>query len=305
MPCAGVAAALGVEPEIVQVAPRLWYAPFAPWGPADPADPGLRAPFPDIAIASGKETVPYLRALKKRSDGATFTLFLGDPRVSCGIFDLIWTPAHDRLTGANVFKTLTAPHPHDATALASARARADGRLAGLASPRVAVMLGGPSGQYRFGDADSENVRAAVARLLAEDARVMISPSRRTPDELVERLKHAIADAGATDRAFVWDGSGDNPYQGMLALADAFLVTCDSVNMIGEALATGKPVHVLKLEGEAGKFGTFFERLQAGGYIRFWKGALEDWSYAPLDATAEIAGEVARRYALFVQARAGA
>ena len=296
VPCIGVARALGCEPDIAPVAPRGLFAALAPWGPADAKDACLREPFPDIAIASGRETVAYLRALKRLSRGRTFTVFLGDPRASRNVFDVIWAPAHDRVAGPNVLKTVTAPHPHSAAALAAARAAPDPRLADLARPRIAVLIGGPSGQYAFADADAAALCSAATTLLGCGA-AMVSASRRTPPALRERIAAIIAPAGA-DRGFVWDGAGDNPYPSMLALADAFLVTADSVNMIGEAVSTGRPVHVLPLAGRAGKFAAFFDRLREAGAIRDWMGALEDWRYEPIDATAEIAAEVARRYAGF-------
>ena len=44
--------------------------------------------------------------------------------------------------------------------------------------------------------------------------------------------------------FRWrSGAPDNPYWGYLALADAFVVTGDSISMLAEACATGKPVFV--------------------------------------------------------------
>ena len=39
---------------------------------------------------------------------------------------------------------------------------------------------------------------------------------------------------------------DNPYFGILAHADAFVVTSDSVAMLSEAAATGRPVHIFDL-----------------------------------------------------------
>lgn len=296
VPCVGLAQALGVEPEIVSVAPRAVYAALAPWGPADPRDASLREPFPDIAIASGRETVPFLRALRTLSNGRVFTVFLGDPRASRSVFDLIWAPMHDSIDGANVFKTVTAPHPHDRHALEIARAAPNPRLAVLRSPRSAVFVGGPSGQYAFGEGDCAALCEAVAALSASGS-VMVSASRRTPQALRERLAQIVR-GGAATSGYVWDGAGDNPYRAMLALADAFLVTADSVNMIGEAASTGRPVHVLPLTGQAGKFSVFFERLRALGAIRDWSGSLQEWSYAPVDATAEIAAETLKRYADF-------
>ena len=54
-------------------------------------------------------------------------------------------------------------------------------------------------------------------------------------------------------AFIWDGSGANPYFGMLGAADAIVVTADSVSMISEAAATGKPVYIVELESGSAKF----------------------------------------------------
>jgi len=53
-----------------KIAPRALYALAMPWGPADPADlTQFAPPWPDVAIASGRRAVTYLRWLKKRSPG--------------------------------------------------------------------------------------------------------------------------------------------------------------------------------------------------------------------------------------------
>ena len=75
---------------------------------------------------------------------------------------------------------------------------------------------------------------------------MATPSRRTPAELAAAVRENIGDG------FFWDGAGDNPYPAMLALADAMLVTGDSANMVGEATATGAPVHVFEPSGGVDK-----------------------------------------------------
>ena len=45
--------------------------------------------------------------------------------------------------------------------------------------------------------------------------------------------------------WVWDFTGENPYFGILALADMLVVTQDSVSMISEAAATAVPVTVVR------------------------------------------------------------
>ena len=88
--CLGVAERLGVTPEIRRVKPRSPWAWLMPRGPIDPReapdrpDSPLHPPFPDIAIASGRRAVAYLRALKQASNGATYTVFLKDPRTGPG-----------------------------------------------------------------------------------------------------------------------------------------------------------------------------------------------------------------------------
>jgi hypothetical protein len=95
---------------------------------------------------------------------------------------------------------------------------------------------------------------------------------------------------------IWDGTGDNPYYAYLAIADALLVTADSVSMVSEAAATGKPVHILNLDGGDAKFARFHEVMQKAGMTRPFGGQIESWSYAPPDDTAR-AGETLRALVL--------
>jgi hypothetical protein len=98
-------------------------------------------------------------------------------------------------------------------------------------------------------------------------------------------------------AHVWDGSGDNPYFGMLALADAIVVTMDSVSMISEAVATAAPVMLARLPGRSRRNGLFIEEMLRDGRVREFDGRLELWPVTPLDDTAAAAVEMCRRLGL--------
>ncbi len=102
--------------------------------------------------------------------------------------------------------------------------------------------------------------------------------------------------------FFWDGEGDNPYLSMLANADAIIVTGDSVNMVGEAIATAAPVYVVPPPGRRGKIDAYLSALADAGAIRIWSGALEDWRRAPVNATPDIARAVAQAYLAFAGPR---
>jgi hypothetical protein len=56
-------------------------------------------------------------------------------------------------------------------------------------------------------------------------------------------------------------------------------------MISEAAATGKPVHVIELDGGDAKFTRFHRAMQEAGITRPFAGRVESWRYQPLDDTA--------------------
>ena len=298
--CLGVAAALGLEPQIKHPKPRRFFDRLAPYGPIDPREashvPGSQfaPPFPDILLACGRITLPYLRHLKRASGGKIFTAFMQDPRWGRGDCDMIWVPEHDALRGANVLSTLTSPHHLRPAAMVAARSIPDVRLAALPGPRLAIVLGGPSGAHRFEPADTNALVMAAVSAAQAGYSVMVTPSRRTPPELLSSIAEGLRIVQARN-VFVWDGTGNNPYVQMLAHAQAILVTGDSVNMLGEAASTGAPVHVYEPTGGSPKMTRFIDRLVETGVARRWRGQVESWSYQPLDATDMIARELAGRF----------
>jgi mitochondrial fission protein ELM1 len=296
--CFGIAEALGLVPErrlITPAAPWRWLAPYAPIAPRDAprrANSPIAPRFPDIVFAAGRQTVPYLRRLRQESRGKTFTVFVKDPYTGPETADVIWIPEHDSLRADNVIVTTT-PANRIGRLLGELRcAPADPRIAALPHPRVAFMLGGDSINHRFTPADCRRV-VDIARAIVEDGRgLMISKSRRTPPPLLAEL---IALFANQPRAFVWDGTGDNPYPQMLAHAEHVIVTADSVNMVGEAVATGAPVHVYEPSDGHRKITAYVDRLSELGAVRHWDGRLESWRHDPIDSTPIIACEVAERY----------
>jgi uncharacterized protein len=296
--CLGVAEALGAPYEIRIVKPRRVYASLSPYGPLDlkdrPGRPGslLTSPFAQIVIACGRITSPYIRALKKSSPNEIFAVFLQDPVASRGVFDLICAPAHDRLRGPNVFSTLTSPHPFGGRRLAKERAAIDPRLERLVAPRAAILLGGPGAGHDFHYSDLSAISAAMRSISDQGYSVMATPSRRTPRSLFEAVREGLSGFPA----FVWDGNGENPYAQMLAHADVIFVTGDSVNMVGEALATGAPVYLFEASGGGGKSSRFLSSLKELGLVRRFNGEIEPYSYTPIDSSRAIAVEIATRFA---------
>ena len=310
--CLGIAEELGLSPELRLVKPRPPWSWITPWGPVDPAErpdrPGspIRPPFPDIVISSGRRTVPYLRRVKRDSGGRTFTIFLKDPYTGAGTADVIWLPEHDieKMQADNIIVTLTPAHQLRPEAFAKARAEPDPRLRDLPGPKVAMVLGGKGTAHTFERIDIERLADIARTISAGGASLMVTPSRRTPPAAIRAIASVLAPAIAEGRAFVWDGQGTNPYLQMLAHASAILVTGDSTNMVGEAAATGAPVHVYEPTGGHPKVTHYLDRMVEEGAVRRWTGRLESWTYEPLDSAPDIAAAIAWRYATFRAALPG-
>ena len=292
----GVAHAMGLEARIIDVAPSRLSRWLAPRGPA-PSQAGAIMPepggaWPDYVFAAGRLTIPYSRAIRRRAGGQTFTVAFMDPRVD-NAADLIWVPGHDARRGENVITTLTSPHGFTAERLAALRARMPKGIAAMPPPRIAVLLGGPGAGFAFSSADSDRLAGSLRTMAGLGASFLITPSRRTPPALIEAVRAATAGAPR----ILWDGTGENPYPDFLACADSFVVTADSVNMTGEACATGKPVYVFMPERGRAKFHTFHAELREAGATRplpEHPSSLETWRYTPIDAARQIAEAIAAR-----------
>lgn len=299
--CLGLAEALGLAPEVKRVSvgkPWRWLPAGLirdPLGSLAPKGDRLAPPWPDLWIASGRQTVPLTRDLRKLSGGRCFTVQIQNPAIDPAAFDLIVTPEHDRLRGANVVTTRGALGCVTRERLDAAATRFAPRYAQLPERRLAVLLGGANKAFRLDTATTVALTEQLAKLAREGWGLMITPSRRTGAANEAILRRGLAGLPAD----IWDGNGENPYFGILGLADHVVVTGDSVNMVSEAGSTGKPVHVVhlpnrRLGGKSAKFSRFHVAMQAAGITRPFTGTLETWSYAPLDETRRAAAEIRRR-----------
>jgi len=292
----GVAAAMGLHVRTINVAPPRPWRLLAPRGPAPP---GMHAilprdaqAWPDFVFAAGRLTVPYLRAMRRAAGGRSLSVAFMDPRVRDAA-DLIWVPAHDARRGDNVITTTTSPHGFSPERLSALRDDMPAAIAALPAPRVAVLLGGPGAGFTYSPRDIERLAGALSQMARLGASFLVTPSRRTPRALLDAVRAATAEAPR----IIWDGAGDNPYPHFLACADAFVVTADSVNMTGEACATGQPIHVFMPDGGRPKFHAFHDALREHGATRPLPeqiNKLDSWAYIPIDSAATIAAEIAHR-----------
>jgi mitochondrial fission protein ELM1 len=253
---------------------------------------GLAPPWPDILIATGRQSVLPSLLVDRESGHRTFRIQIQNPTIDPRRFDLIVVPRHDRLRGENVIVTRGALHRVNATRLDQARDHFATRLGALPHPRIAVLIGGNNDVFRMTPEVIARLADQLAALARDGGSLMVTASRRTGAENEALLRQKLA--GVTGE--VWDGTGENPYFGYLAHADAILVTEDSVNMVSEAAATGKPVHLVSLVGGSAKFRRFREALEKDGVVRPFAGRIEHWTYPVADDMEAVARAVRERHA---------
>jgi mitochondrial fission protein ELM1 len=247
----------------------------------------LGPPWPAVAIGCGRNTVIPALAIRRASGGRTILAQVQDPRLGRAEFDLLIVPEHDQLRGKQVFVSRGAMHRVTPALLADERQRFSS-LGTMRRPILGVLLGGSNKAYRLTLPRLAAIAEAIAGILRESGgSALITPSRRTGDEGRRLIQQRLAGLRAT----IWDGTGDNPYFGYLALANAFLVTADSVSMISEAAATGKPIHIFDLDGGNAKFARFHELMRRAGITRPFAGRIESWSYPIPDDTARAGAAV--------------
>jgi mitochondrial fission protein ELM1 len=273
----GLGEALGVpfEEKIIEARPPFSYLP--PFLLPEPklairdADKILAPPWPDLVITSGRRAVFAALAIRQASKGRTKLVHIQNPVGAVQAFDLVISMRHDGVIGDNVLTVDTALHRVTPIKLVEGARAFRSRFASLPRPLIGVVLGGRNRHYRFTIDTAEMLIAQLRKLQkALGAGVAITASRRTEPEIVERFKTFSRDAAGV---FMWNNEGENPYFGILGLADALIVTEDSVSMVSEAIATGKPVATVALKGHAKRHKVFIDRLIEKGAISRFTGVI--------------------------------
>jgi len=207
----------------------------------------LEPPWPELVIAAGRRTAPVALWIREQSAGRTRLVQLGrNGEDFAELFDLAVTPGYCRLfPHPNRIETSATLHAVSRSRLSQAAVSWKQRLEAAPAPRIALLVGGTSGQYLLKPTTARQLAQDVMRF-ASDAggSVFATTSRRLSRAAGDALCDALGDGALVHR---WrPNDADNPYLGFLALADAIVITGDSESMLAEATALGRPVYVYPL-----------------------------------------------------------
>jgi len=210
----------------------------------------LSGPWPELLITAGLRNEPLCAYIRRASGGRTRIVFIGRTWRPHADFDLLITTPQYRIRPApEVLVNLLTQHRVTPERLQQAAERQASLFDGRPRPLIGVLLGGSSGPYVLGPASAGRLCADLEALVARTGgSLAVTSSSRTPEPFYHALTERL---GVDAYCYRWrPDDPDNPYYALLAQADALVVTGDSVAMLSEAAATGKPVLVFDIPTDA-------------------------------------------------------
>ena len=208
----------------------------------------LTPPWPDLIISCGVRNEPVCRWIRQQSAGQSRYVHLGRPWGELDSFDLVITTPQYRVPDhPNVVNNQLTLHGVDPQRLDAATEEWTAQFSHLPRPLIGVLAGGDSGPFTFGPKAAQRLaREASARARACGGSLLVSTSSRTHSAAAAALEAGI---DVPNYFYEWrPGDRTNPYLGILSLADEVIVTADSIAMLSEVVATGKPLQMFDLGG---------------------------------------------------------
>jgi len=208
----------------------------------------LRPPWPELIITAGRRNDPVAQWIRRQARGRVRLVRLGRPWAALEVFYLVVvTPQYPLPPHPRLIRNTLPLHRIDDHRLGRAAAEWGPRLAHLPRPYIAVLAGGNSGAYTLEPELADYMGHKAAEMAeAGGGSILVTTSPRTPKAAARRL----IEAARRRPSFIYEwgsSEGPNPYLGYLALADELIVTGESISMLTEAYASGRPVHIVDLD----------------------------------------------------------
>jgi mitochondrial fission protein ELM1 len=211
-------------------------------GRSDPLEP----PWPDVILTSGRRPANVALWIREQSGGHTRIVLIGKPSTRPDDYDLVIYSAENQFPPLANLQAISLPLMRvDEKLIAQAAEKWEPRFRNLPRPLIAFLIGGPTGPFVFTPSTTRRLLDYITRIVAETGGTpYITTSRRTPPDVVSALQAGLPSAA---RFFAWSAdASENPYRGLLGLADGFVVTGDSISMMVEVIRLRKPLAILPL-----------------------------------------------------------
>lgn len=218
----------------------------------------LEPPWPDLVLTIGRRMAMVALWIKAEAQDRTKLALIGPPKREADKVDLIVVPFHYRTEDSpNICRIGLPLLGIDPKRVASEGERWRERFAGLPRPLTVLLCGGNIGTHSFDPETARAILATIARM-RDGGSLHVVTSRRTPPETANAIAASLPKDAELHR---WETAGsDNPYVGLLAHGDRFVVTGDSVSMLVEVARLGKPLAIAPLRQANRTVATILRRL---------------------------------------------
>jgi mitochondrial fission protein ELM1 len=241
----------------------------------------------DLVISCGRKSVIPSIFLKKKNP-KLFTIHIQNPKVDSKHFDKVISPMHDKYYGPNVIHSKGAIHYITFEQIQAAKNYLANKI--KSKKIVSIILGGPNKYYSFSNDQLIKIFDSIKfTFIAKGYEVIIVPSLRTPKKIIELAKKEMSRFG-----YVVDSVDKQAYLSAYSLATYIVVTCDSISMISEAMASGKPIYVAHMKEKKNiyRFKRFFKLFEEMGIIKNHILPLDKtWTYKKHNEAIKIANKL--------------
>jgi uncharacterized protein len=229
---------------------------------------------PDIIISCGAAGSGVSTMLKKKTC-ARNVVILNPGFVTRDDFDLVIMPHHDLWSwkpfGSNVIITDLALNPVTPERLRSAEEERSAASVAAVNLSIGLLVGGNNRSFRFTSAITAAIASGTVQLCTRlGAQLHCTTSRRTPRAVDAALEQAFVSQPFC-QTFIKGREDHDPdtVQKILASSDLLIVSGESISMVSEAIASGRPVVVFmpqKVLPVYTKYERFVRYLVAKGYV---------------------------------------
>ena len=180
-------------------------------------------------------------------------------------FDLLVVPEHDNLTGKNIIVSEGSLHSVDKKNIKIAYDKL--RITHLKELKehIVVLIGGNTRTQKL-TAEYENKFISEIKRIQKifKSKIVLCPSRRTPDNLLKyfNVKKPEGIIIAAKK------NNENPYPGIIYNAKLIIATTDSINLLSEAIGSGKSVFVFDLFKPIKRKKIYVQKLLSKGKIKY-------------------------------------
>ena len=233
----------------------------------------------NLIISCGRKTAPF-NLIKKKSN--TINIHILDPYILRNRFDQIIVPEHDQ-GKLKAFPNIT----YTKGALTKTIKK---RFNARTKKHICCLIGGSGKSSKVIVNNISRLVNDMNFLSKKNYTVTYFFSRRTP----LKIKSYICN-NKNSCINCYPNNNQNPYYEFLSKSNFFYVTEDSIGMISDILATGKPMYLIEVLRVKSKIKLFSKTLIKQGFARKYNNCVKEWRYKPLNESQRVANLIINSY----------